>query len=211
MHLLYRSNNFLKAPWKSSCVSVSIVMSWPFDPTKNAIPRWCTGRRWHILMAVMRGNRVGGNWLMKWDELKNSHGTLIDWCTGREWPVNCMTVISALMTIKHSITKIEWAIVWALNYYITQSRRKSRGSWVRRAVAVELKIGRSYRRDVVGKATSGRRGLWALMNWGPEKMLIRCRKESHHPAVWGQNITVSVRSPAPSHSKTPHNLSEPLQ
>ncbi len=26
-------------------------------------------------MAVMRGNRVGGNWLMKWDELKNSHGT----------------------------------------------------------------------------------------------------------------------------------------
>ncbi len=27
-------------------------------------------------MAVMRGNRVGGNWLMKWDELKNSHGTL---------------------------------------------------------------------------------------------------------------------------------------
>ena len=41
-----------------------------FDPAKNAIPRWCTGRRWHILMAVMRGNRVGGNWLMKWDEVK---------------------------------------------------------------------------------------------------------------------------------------------
>ena len=28
-------------------------------------------------MAVMWGNRVGGNWLMKWDELKkNPHGTL---------------------------------------------------------------------------------------------------------------------------------------
>ena len=67
-----------------------------FEPAKNAIPRWYTGRRGHILMAVMRGNRVGGNWLMKWDEVKkNSHGTLIDWCTGREWPVNCMTVISA--------------------------------------------------------------------------------------------------------------------
>ena len=26
--------------------------------------------RWRILMAVMRGNRVGGNWLMKWDEVK---------------------------------------------------------------------------------------------------------------------------------------------
>ena len=46
------------------------VVFWPFDPTKNAIPRWCTGKRWHILMAVMRGNRLGGNWLMKWDELK---------------------------------------------------------------------------------------------------------------------------------------------
>ena len=62
---------------------------------KNAVPRWCSGRRWHILMAVMRGNHVDRNWLMKWDELKNSHGTLIDWCTGREWPLNCMTVIFA--------------------------------------------------------------------------------------------------------------------
>ena len=41
-----------------------------FNPAKNAIPRWCTGRKWHILMAVMRGNCVGGNWLMKWDEVK---------------------------------------------------------------------------------------------------------------------------------------------
>ena len=47
-------------------------------------------------MAVMRGNRVGGNWLMKWDEVKKkSHYTLIDWRTGREWPLNWMTVISA--------------------------------------------------------------------------------------------------------------------
>ncbi len=45
-------------------------------------------------------------------------------------------------------------------------------------------IGRSYRRDVVGKATSGRRGLEALKNWGPEKMLIRCSKGSHHPTEW---------------------------
>ena len=33
-----------------------------------------------------------------------------------------------LMTIKHSISKIEWPIVWELNYYITQSRRKSSAS-----------------------------------------------------------------------------------
>ena len=43
---------------------------------------------------------------------------------------------------------------------------------------------RSYRQYVVGKATSGWRGLGALMSWGPEKLLIRCSKESHHPAEW---------------------------
>ena len=31
-----------------------------------------------------------------------------------------------LMMIKHSIPKITWAIKWALNYYIAQSRQKSR-------------------------------------------------------------------------------------
>ena len=34
-----------------------------------------------------------------------------------------------LMTIKHLISKIQWAIVWALNYYLTQlisSPRRSR-------------------------------------------------------------------------------------
>ena len=84
-----------------------------------------------------------------------------------------------LMTINHSISKIEWAS----NDYITQGVRQP----------VELKIGRSYRRDVVGKATSGRRGLWAQMSWGPEKMLIRCRKESHHPAEWPLDLRLSIK------------------
>ena len=105
--------------------------------------------------------------------------------------------------------------MWALNYYITHSRRKSSGS----------RVADSWRRDVVGKATSGRRGLTALMSWGPEKMLIRCSKESQHPAEWipaseqerhnvdghksgGQNITVYVRSPDPSHTQT---LSNPFR
>ena len=76
-----------------------------------------------------------------------------------------------LMTIKHRISKIEWA----LNYYITQSRQTS-----------QLEIGRSYRRDMVGKATPGRRGS------GPpiEKLLIRCSKESHHPAEWATGPSV---------------------
>ena len=81
-----------------------------------------------------------------------------------------------LMTIKHSISKIEWAS----NDYITQLSSTS-----------QLEIGRSYRRDVVGKATSGRRGIWALMSWGPKKMLIRGRKESHHPAEWPLDLRLS--------------------
>ena len=31
-----------------------------FDPAKHAIPKWWTRRKWHILMAVMGRNRVGG-------------------------------------------------------------------------------------------------------------------------------------------------------
>ena len=112
------------------------------------------------------------------------------------WYVTCELHDSyfRLMTIKHAISKIEWV----LNHYITQLSSSPRGvaSWVAGSwvpVPVPLKIGRSYRRDVVGKATLGRRGLWALMSWGPEKMLIRCRKESHHPAEWPLGLWLSIR------------------
>ena len=37
-----------------------------------------------------------------------------------------------LMTIKHAIPKIEWAIEWALNYYITRSRQEDRQLEIRR-------------------------------------------------------------------------------
>ena len=65
--------------------------------TRQKMPfsRWCTGSGWHILMAVMRGNNVGRNWLMKWDEQEKFPWYTTEWCTGREWPLNCMTVISA--------------------------------------------------------------------------------------------------------------------
>ena len=44
-----------------------VLILWPGQKCHS---RWCTGRKWHILMAVMRGSRVGGNCLMKWDEVK---------------------------------------------------------------------------------------------------------------------------------------------
>ena len=107
-------------------IYLSICCILAFDPAKNAIPRWCTGRKWHILMAVMRGNRVGGNWLMKWDEVKK-----FPWYTHRltyRKRVTCELHDNYFrwMTINHAISKIEWATEWTLNYYITQSRLKSR-------------------------------------------------------------------------------------
>ena len=112
--------------WWGHKVESDLCYILTFDPAKNAIPRWYTGRKWHILMAVMRGNRVGGNWLMKWDEVKK-----FPWYTHRlthRKRVTCELHDSyfRLMTIKHAISKIEWAIEWALNYYITQSRQMSR-------------------------------------------------------------------------------------
>ena len=130
-----------------------------------------------------------------------------------------------LMTINHAISKIEWT----LNYYITQLSFRLQLSWVRRLVTVELE---RDTRDVVGKATPGRRGPrepW--LNWDPEKMLIRCSKESQQPSRvdprasgWasgdrerhnvdghkcrGQNISVYVQSPSPSHTQT---LSNPFR
>ena len=160
----------------SHLASICCILT--FDPAKNAIPRWCTGRKWHILTAVMRGNRVGGNWLMKWDEVKNS-----PWYTHRlthRKRVTCELHDSyfRLMTIKHAISKVEWAIERALNYYITQSRQKSRQF----EFQLEWRCGReSHTRP---------KGLTALMNWGPEKMLIRGSKESHHPAEWAPGSPV---------------------
>ena len=88
--------------------------------------------------------------------------------------------MNRLMTIKHSISKIEWT----LNYYITQSRQLSSSP-----VAGQLET--EYIRGVVGKATPGRRGpRETLMNWGPEKMLIRCSQESQHPAEWTPGLLV---------------------
>ena len=142
-------------------------------------------------MAVMRGNRVGGNWLMKWDELKKFPWYIYRLMHRKKVTCELHDSYFRLMTIKHSISKIEWAIVWALNYYITQSRRKSSASWSSTASWVE---DRTELKTRCGRESNIRpKGLWALMSWGPEKMLIRCRKESHHPAEWPLDLRLSIR------------------
>ena len=118
-----------------------------------------------------------------------------------------------LMAIKHAIPKIGWAIDWVLNYYITLSRQLEM-SW------------RIYRRDVVGKATLGRRGPRDPRLSFRDQLVIRCSNESHHPAEswasgppveqpwrtkktqrwrpleWGSMYCSYVRSPTPSPTQT---------
>ena len=122
MYKRWRVANFSaiygKLIWKS-------VLYFDLRPGPKCHSRWCTGRKWHIPMAVRRGNRVGGNWLTKWDKPKK-----FPWYTHRlthQKKVTCELHDSyfLLMTIKHAISKIEWAIEWTLNYYITQLRQKS--------------------------------------------------------------------------------------
>ena len=87
-----------------------------------------------------------------------------------------------LMTIKHSISKIQWAIVWALNYYIIEL------SWVPNHLPADFqRLGKRC-----GKESHTRpMGLEGLMSWGPEKML-RCSKESQHPAVDPKDLWLSI-------------------
>ena len=134
-----------------------------FWPGQKCHSRWCTGRKWHILMAVMRGNRVGGNWLMKWDELKKKN-PIVHY---RVMPRKRVTSelhdsYSRLMTIKHSISKIEWAS----NDYIVQLSSTRQWNWVpvpvefdaQGASVVASRVPDSWSRDGVEKATPDRGG-----------------------------------------------------
>ena len=117
-----------------------------------------------------------------------------------------------LMTIKHAIPKIEWAIELSYNSVWT-------GQEVRR-------VGHqtSWRQDVVGKATTQQKGpSGPLMEFG-DPLVTRCGRESRTQQSWslglrlispgererhnadghkrgGQYIAVFVQSPTPSHTQ----------
>ena len=62
---------------------------------------------------------------MKWDKVKSPgythrlmHRKRVTWELHDSY--------FRLMTIKHAVPKIEWAIEWTLNYYITRSRQEVR-------------------------------------------------------------------------------------
>ena len=63
-----------------------------------------------------------------------------------------------------------------VDYYITQSRQK-----------LLLEIGRSYRRDVVRKATPGRRARGPRLSLGAEKLLIKCSRSPSRVGLWASS------------------------
>ena len=94
-----------------------------FDPAqRNAIQRWCTGRKWHIPMA---SNRKRSHGRIKAYNMGQGEGPTVPIQT--DAPEESDTYF-CLMTIKHSISKIQWVIVWALNYYLTQLSSSPRSS-----------------------------------------------------------------------------------
>ena len=59
------------------------VIFWPSTQPKNAIPRWYTGRKWHIPMA---SNRKRSRGRIKAYDMGQGEGPIVplQWCTGRE-------------------------------------------------------------------------------------------------------------------------------
>ena len=95
------------------------VMFWPFDQAKNAIQGDALEESDTFQWPVIERDRMGGLRLIIWDKVK------VPLCQYRLMHRKRVTSelhdsYFRLMTIKHSISKIQWAIVWALNNYLTQ-------------------------------------------------------------------------------------------
>ena len=112
-----------------SCQMIAnCVIFWPSTRPKEMLfqgdaPEGSDTFQW----PVIERDGVGGLRLMIWDTVK------VPLCQYRLIHRNRVTSelhdsYFRLMTIKHSISKIQWAIVWALNYYLTQLSSSSRSS-----------------------------------------------------------------------------------
>ena len=140
---------------------------------------------------VIERDRVGGLRLIIWDKEK------VPLCQYRLMHRKKVTSelhdsYFRLMTITHSISKIQLAIVWALNYYLTQLSSSPRSSCQEGSRQLETRCSRESH-------TRPR---------GPSETPIELTPpsgghERHNVAVItvGQDITVYVRSPAPSHTR----------
>ena len=90
---------------------------------------------------VIERDRVDGLRLIIWDRVK------VPLCQYRLMHRKRVTSelhdsYFRLMTIKHSISKIQWAIVWVLNYYLTQLSSSPRSSCQWNSRLLETSCGR---------------------------------------------------------------------
>ena len=108
-------------------IKIETVLCFDLRPgPKNAIPRWCTGRKRHIPMA---SNRKRSRGRIKAYNMGQGEGpTVPNRLMHRKRVTSELHDSYFLMTIKLSISKIQWAIVWALNYYLTQLSSSPRSS-----------------------------------------------------------------------------------
>ena len=136
---------------------------------------------------VIERDRVGGLRLIIWDKVKVPL-CQTDWSTRREWPLNCMTVISLLMTIKHSISKIQWAIMWALNYYLTQLSSSPRSSCQEGSRQLETRCGRESH-------TWPRGSMGTPMEWTPAS-----GEQERHNVTGSRNYSLCLISSSLSHA-----------
>ena len=91
--------------------------------------------------SVIEKDRVGGLRLIIWDKVK------VPLCQYRLMHRKRVTSelhysYFRLMTIKHSISKIQWVIAWALNYYLTQMSSSPRSSCQQNSRQLETRCGR---------------------------------------------------------------------
>ena len=90
-------------------------------------------------------------------------------------------------SVKTEVKSVEFESQWQLQPVELSFGQLSRRPVELQAVELETRCGReSHTRP---------KRLGAQMSWGPEKMLIRCSKESQHPAEW---------SPAPGEQEIPN-------
>ena len=117
------------------------VIFWPSTRPKNAIPRWYTGRKWHIPMASNRKRSRG--WIKAYD-MGQGEGPIVPLTVMHRKRVTSELHDSyfRLMTIKHPISKIQWVIVWALNYYIIELSSGCKSSCQQTSRQLETRLGR---------------------------------------------------------------------
>ena len=137
----YLSHFKLSLLWYMSTLAMVLCFDLRPDPPKMLFHSYAPEVSDTFQWPVIERDRVGGLRLIIWDKVK------VPLCQCRLMHRKRVTSelhdsYFRLMTIKHSISKIQWAIVWALNYYLTQLSSSPRSSCQEGSRQLETRCGR---------------------------------------------------------------------